>query len=288
MIKGRKLVFSALALLLGAALILYVPWWTLIIPYCAPLGLERDLGPRLEDSLLPHPAGLLQVVMQPPWVPGSPRQREYYLALTSTLRHERVGRVHALAESVAHQVALYEAVPLELHGKMRTYNIHKRVTFADAVRYANLYLRNTTTLLCNGDVSVAGALWSRMTLATLRGHLFGLSRHEQPGCSMHCGCHDPRSTCLDTFAFVPPLLGGDEMLERISFRMGGLWGCEHRFLWEVKQFNQHLRISNPCKTFRTLHWHCVGKGEYRPTQDERRIDEGGLSIRPLPSRWYPE
>jgi hypothetical protein len=232
--------------------------------------------------------GLHVVVQTPLLAQGQgPRQREFYVVLEANLRHPHVAMVHVLTESVAHQEALYQAVPVHLHDHLRTHNIGRRMTYADAVRYANLYLVNTTTLIANADVTVAGPNWELMTVDTLRGYMFGLTRHEQRPCAWQCDCREHWSYCHDSFAFVPPLQGGDEFLEQISFRVGGLWGSENRFMWEVHHHNPHLRIMNPCFTFRTLHWHCQEAGRYRPTQDQRRVNTEGRSLEPWPSRWHP-
>lgn len=124
------------------------------VPLCPATGLERDV---YELPVFVQPPGL-HVVQQPPWgLTARVRQREFHEALLSTLRHQQVIRVHVLTESVAQQVALYkEIVPLELQHKLQTYSINKRISYAGAVRYANRYLSNTTTLFCNADVSVAG------------------------------------------------------------------------------------------------------------------------------------
>jgi hypothetical protein len=228
------------------------------------------------------PSSGLHVVLQMPFhAHCAARQREYHKALLATLDHPHVSVVHVLAESVAHQLAMPE------HPKLQTYNIAHRITYADAVRYANLYLINATTLICMADVSVSGAHWDLLTPDTLAGHMYGLTRHEQAGCADQCDCIRNWGGCYDGFVFVPPLLGGEELLERISFRMGGLWGSENRFMWEVHLSNPQLRISNPCRTFRLIHWHCIGGGRYRPTQDERRINGEGRSLEPFPTRWHP-
>jgi hypothetical protein len=265
-------------------LLLLVALAPLILPHCAVPGLERDL--RESPTVLPYSgAPGLHVVMQTPHLPEGARLLEYMNALTHTLEHPQVARVHILCECVEQQHVLYEALPTALHDKMVTSNIGHRLTYADALRYANKHLRNTTTLLCNADVSVHGSAWARLNVHALEDRMFALTRHEQPGCSAECGCEYKWNNCVDTLVFVPPLAGGDELLERISFRMGGLWGCEHRFLWEVQQSNALLRISNPCRTFHTLHWHCVEGGRYRPTQDERRVSDGGRTIKPEPAWW---
>lgn len=266
-----------LVVVIAITLLLLVP---LSLPSCEVAGLERDIM----KTPTPAAAALgLHVVLQPPL--AGRRQHEYYRALLATLHHPSVRCAHLLTESVRHQILLYEMVPPELHGKIRTFNIGKRINFSDAVRYANLYLRNTTTVLCNADVAIHGLHWDRLTTATLAGQFFGLTRHEQDGCAYECDCASKWNGCHDAFAFVPPLAGGDELLEQISFRMGGLWGSENRFMWEVQRFNPALRISNPCLTFRTLHWHCVGAGQYRPSQDRRIMNFWGRSIEPLPTRW---
>jgi hypothetical protein len=106
----------------------------------------------------------------------------------------------------------------------------------------------------------------------MQGQLFGLSRHERPGCAMTCDCLQNFDGCHDTFVFLAPLRGGDAFLEQISFRLGGLWGSENRFLWEAHAADPTLRISNPCKTVRMEHTHCVARGEFRPSQDQRRVN----------------
>lgn len=274
--------------MLGFAVVFVVAFLLfLLIPPCSAAGLERDVY-ELPDIASPAAPGL-HVVQQPPWQPSADpqRQREFHEALLATLRHPSVHTVHVLTESVAHQVALYEeVVPPDLQHKLRTHNIGKRITYADAVRYANLYLRNTTTLLCNADISVTGREWRHLTAHMLRGLMFGLTRHELPGCAWQCDCARKWDGCHDCFAFVPPLEGGDELLEQIGFRMGGLWGSENRFMWEAHRFNPGMRIRNPCHTFRTLHWHCAGAGRYRPTQDERRVNGGGRSLMPWPEHWH--
>jgi hypothetical protein len=160
---------------------------------CPEDGLQRDVY----EMPLPEPqfgAGL-HVVMQSPWmqqeqrVDGlmAQRERDYLGALLATLAHPHVLRVHVLTESVAHQTLLYERVPPDLQEKMRTFNIHKRLSFADGVRYSNRYLINTSAVLCNADVSIHGAFWDRLSVARLGGHLLALTRYEQAGCA-HAFC----------------------------------------------------------------------------------------------------
>lgn len=144
----------------------------------------------------------LHVVMQPPEaVPLAERQQEYHTALLETLMHPDVAYVHVLTESVAHQTALYqEVVPRELQHKLRTFNINKRIWFADAVRYANKYLNNATAMLCNADVSVYGANWGLINWSMLKNRMLAITRHEQPGCSDQCGCTLNWNGCMDCFA----------------------------------------------------------------------------------------
>lgn len=265
-----------LLLLLTCSLVL------LFTGYCTYDALHRDTHHDLALDAFAGSTGL-HVIMQPPLV--IPRAHEYHTALRFTLQHPLVHTVHVLAESIAHQAAVYEAVRDVWHHKLRTSNIGKRIAYADAVRYANRYLANTTTIICNADISIDGNGWSRLSPAVLAPYLFGLARHERPDCAWQCDCGRKWHGCHDAFAFVPPLAGGDALLERISFRMGGLWGSENRFMWEVASFNPHLIVANPCHTFRTLHWHCAKQGRYRPTQDERRINGDGRSLEPWPSRW---
>ena len=272
------------AFALGVAVVFVVAFFLfLFIPPCPAAGLERDIYE--EEQPPPPPSIGLHVIQQPPW--RAARQAEFRDALLATLRHPSVHTVHALTESVAHQVALYEeVVPANLHHKLRTHNIGKRISYADGVRYANRYLGNTTTLLCNADISVAGPEWDRLSVHMLRRFLWGLSRDERPGCAWQCDCAGRWNGCHDCFAFVPPLRGGDALLERIAFRVGGLWGSENRFMWEVAQTNPHLRVRNPCRTFHTAHWHCTESGRYRPTQDQRRVNDANRSLAPWPEHWH--
>lgn len=261
---------------------------TLSIPYCTQ-QLSTDDDDEDDEDATTIPLHGVHVVCQPPQSVreyGVERQNEYDGALEATLKHRHVAMVHALAESKGHERRLLAAVPQEFHRhKLRISIIGRRITFADAVAYANRWLPNRTVLLCNADVSVHGPHWNRLTPALLRGHLFGLTRHEFQGCALQCDCLRKWDGCHDAYAFVPPLLGGDALLEQISFRMGGLWGSENRFMWEVHRFNPMLAISNPCKTFVVMHWHCVGGGRYRPTQDARFMNLEGRSLEPWPSRW---
>lgn len=173
---------------------------------------------------------------------------------------------------------LYELFPSRLHHKMRTHNIHRRLTFADAVQYANRHLADRVVAISTSDTSVAGAGWRLLKRDWMRSRFLGLTRHELKGCAMTCDCGAKYDGCHDTFVFVPPLRGGDELLEQIAFRVGGLWGSENRFMHEVKTFNPALELVNPCRGLVMQHWHCVMAGEFRPAQDHRRVNHGGKSV----------
>ncbi len=106
----------------------------------------------------------------------------------------------------------------------------------------------------------------------MQNQLFGLTRHEKTGCAMTCDCTRHFDGCHDTFVFLSPLKGGDAFLEQISFRVGGLWGSENRFMWEAQAGDRALRISNPCYDVKMEHSHCVANGMFRPSQDQRRVN----------------
>jgi hypothetical protein len=109
---------------------------------------------------------------------------------------------------------------------------------------------------------------------------------KSPGCAAECDCRTKWNGCHDAFVFMPPLLGGDVLLEQISFRVGGLWGAENRFMWEVKHYNSKLAMLNPCKSLITQHVHCEEQGKFRPSQD-RRILNFERSLQPEPD-WLPQ
>ena len=156
-----------------------------LLPYCV----HPDVG---QSPAASAGASGLHVVLQVPLMPNK-RYEEYLDALLATLRHGQVSKVHILTESVAHQLALYEVVPEELQGKMQTLNIARRLTYADAVNYANHYLANTTTMLCNADVSPIGGNWDKLTPVSLANRLYGLTRHERHGCALECDCTQANS-----------------------------------------------------------------------------------------------
>ena len=231
----------------------------------------------------------IHVVLQVPLFSSFPseayqsRQREFLDTLKKSLQNEFVAAAHVLTESVLDQVVLYALLPSELHRKVYTWNLNRRLLYADAVRYSHEFLQGRVVLLLTADVAVAGSEWGRISPEMMQNRLFGLTRHELPSCGVACDCLKMFDGCHDGFMFRSPLAGGDELLERISFRFGGLWGSENRFMWEVSDMNRQMKISNPCKTFRLEHHHCGNKGMFRPAQDPRRINVKGKSLAPDPS-----
>jgi len=200
------------------------------------------------------------------------RQAEYIRAVSETLEHPDVSSVHLLTEQVLDQVRLYAMLPSAYHHKIRTFNLNKRMAYADAVRYANRFLAGCITVMANADIVLVGPEWGWLSVKHMQDKFYGLARHEAPLCATGCDCSTNWEGCHDSFVFVPPLLGGDPFLEAISYRMGGIWGGENRFLWEVKNYNDKLDMTNPCLTLVTRHWHCMEKGLYRPDQDNRRVN----------------
>ena len=202
--------------------------------------------------------------------------------MEATIQNKHVACVHLLTESPKEQLYVYDVYDSALHSKIRTFNLNKRMTFADAVSYANRFLPGRVVAISTSDTSAIGDAWGRLTPESMRNRLFGLSRHEKKGCAMTCDCHKHFDGCHDTFVFAAPLEGGDALLEQISFRIGGLWGSENRFLWEAKNANPSLKVSNPCKTLIMQHSHCIAAGKFRPSQDQRRINVDGKSMMPVP------
>lgn len=214
------------------------------------------------------------------------RQAEYISSVSRTLQHDAVSSVHLLLER-EDQVAVVRDC---FHGgghlhKLRVHAIHKRMHYADAVAYANTHLGGHVVALSTADTAVEGRAWHALSSAAVASHLLALTRHEQPGCAMTCDCRRKFDTCYDTFVFRAPLGGGPALLRNIDFRMGGLWGSENRFLWEVMQRNPTLLLSNPCYTFVMRHAHCVDGGHFRPSQDAHRINGDGKSLSPNPRNW---
>jgi hypothetical protein len=234
--------------------------------YQVPLSLKSSASVNVSSELLDH------------------RVREYVAAIQKTLVHEAVAGLHLLTESVHEQFRLYEYFDDRMHFKIRTFNLNKRMTFADAVLYANRFLSGNVVAISTADTSANGTGWNKLTPKFMRMRMFGLTRHEQPGCAMTCDCYKMFDGCHDTFVFLSPLGGGDVMLEQISFRVGGLWGSENRFLWEVKKANPSLVVSNPCHTLIMHHSHCISAGNFRPSQDHRRVNVEGKSLAPPPTR----
>jgi hypothetical protein len=135
--------------------------------------------------------------------------------------------------------------------------------------------------ISTSDTSALGNTWSLLNPRLLKKTVFALSRHEQSGCSMACDCTQMYKDCHDTFVFMAPLKGGDPLLERINFRVGGLWGSENRFLYELKKQDRYLSIVNPCQSLKMIHTHCVTS--FRPNQDQRRVNEGKKSLSAKPT-----
>jgi hypothetical protein len=97
---------------------------------------------------------------------------------------------------------IYHLFPSRVHNKLRTFNIHRRMTFADAVHYANRFLPNTLVAISTADTSVGivvlrsfalligtkhqvyGRNWEHLTLGWMRNRFLGLTRHEKAGCAM--------------------------------------------------------------------------------------------------------
>jgi hypothetical protein len=91
------------------------------------------------------------------------REREYAQAVAVTLRHPNVAAVHFLTETVHQQARVYALFPAELHHKMRSFNLNRRMTYADAVLYANRKLSGRVVALSTADTSAVGAQWGRLT-----------------------------------------------------------------------------------------------------------------------------
>jgi hypothetical protein len=212
----------------------------------------------------------------------SHRLQEYVKSVAKTLENPSIACVHLMTESAREQLLIYDLFHSAVHARIRTFNLNKRMTFADAVLYSSRFLKNRVVAISTSDTSAIGDSWSRLTPANMQNQLFGLTRHERPGCSMTCDCNKHFDGCHDTFVFLAPLGGGDVLLEQISFRVGGLWGSENRFLWEVQKVNPSIIVSNPCRTLKMEHSHCVAAGKFRPSQDQRRVNVEGKSLAPGP------
>ena len=176
----------------------------------------------------------------------------------------------------------YTLLPQSVHPKLHLHLVNERLTYAHATRYANERLPGRVVVIQTSDVSVSGDNWDSLTPRSMRGNLFALSRHELPSCGKTCDCLSMFDGCHDAFVFVPPLQGGEQMLEQISFRLGGLWGSENRYLYEVLKNNPALKATNPCKSLRMNHLHCEGTKAFRPNQDQRRVNLDGKSKQAKP------
>jgi hypothetical protein len=71
--------------------------------------------------------------------------------------------VHFLTESVHQQARVYALFPAELHHKMRSFNLNRRMTYADAVSYANRKLNGRVVAISTADTSAVGSQWGRLT-----------------------------------------------------------------------------------------------------------------------------
>ncbi len=111
--------------------------------YQLPLSLARNEGVQAE--LLAH------------------REREYVEAVMLTAQHPNVAAVHLLTELVHQQLRIYSLFPDSMHAKLRTFNLNKRMTYADAVLYANVKLNGLVVAISTADTSAIGPGWAKLT-----------------------------------------------------------------------------------------------------------------------------
>ena len=110
------------------------------------------------------------------------RQQEYCKAAAITLKHPDVSSVHLLVDHPEQHQAIYKLFPAETHHKIRTFNIARRLTYADAVLYANRFLADRLVIVLNADIAISSATsWARVLRSNMRRRFYGLTRHEIPG-----------------------------------------------------------------------------------------------------------
>ncbi len=132
------------------------------------VAMEDILG---HERPLPDGEGVHFIYQLPLELSGDPatahlladREREYAQAVGVTLRHPNVAAVHLLTETVTQQARVYALFPSELHHKMRSFNLNRRMTYADAVSYANRKLAGRVVAISTADTSAVGPEWARLT-----------------------------------------------------------------------------------------------------------------------------
>lgn len=225
---------------------------------------------------------LMHVVSQIPIVSSAERQAEYFDVLLHNTNHPSVAAVHILSEPETHIELSRLLKELKAPENKIFLIAHEgRLTYRNAVEYANRHLQGKVVYLSTADIMI-GEGFESLNPYFLKDTVFAPTRYEDnsPECAPpgkragYCDCRT-YDGCHDSFIFLAPLKDALLSDERIDFRMGGTWGGENQFMFELARAN--YTIINSCTHMILYHHHC---SQLRPTQGPRLINQANFRVPP--------
>lgn len=177
--------------------------------------------------------------------PAPTRAAELCECLRRNADHPRVSAIHLFLEvsDVDTPIA---------HQKIQPMQLGRRLTFADALQFANTRLSGRITIIANTDIYFDETL-DTLTQYDLSGHMLCLSRWDDGADGVSRLFDNARSQ--DAWVFRPPI----PTIE-CSFPLG-VPGCDNRFAAEADRAG--LIVSNPSRTVRAHHLHMSGIRRYQ-------------------------
>lgn len=186
----------------------------------------------------------IHVIVQSYDEPRPERRAELVECVRRNLDNAQIAAVHDLLEA---ETSVPE--PIRGHPKYRRHRIGRRLTYAEAVAYANRRLAGEIVCLCNLDIILDPASdWASAGKLAEDGIVLCLSRHEFDGRTVF---RDPdlglaTAHSQDAWVFRPPIEIAD-----CDFELG-MMGCDNAFAERLKR-SGHIPLNWP-RAFRILHY----------------------------------
>lgn len=171
------------------------------------------------------------------------RQKEFEQCLFENIKNPFIDKIVFLVE---------DGVIPPIHPKILTFNIHKRLTFGDAMRWASTNLSDQTYfIIANLDIYFDDTLADIYDIS-MKSVCLSMLRHDiKPDGS--CVMFGPRQDSQDAWIFQLPLphstnISGTEWDITLGYP-----GCDNAFAYELVQHK--FMVANPAYSIKTLHLH---------------------------------
>lgn len=179
---------------------------------------------------------------------SSQRQKEIDDALALNLDNPYIDKIVLLQDRLAPGLRHSKLVQVEW--------AHSRLSFSEALEYANRYLFSWTVLIANNDVSFDNSLRRlhrrQVARALNRYAAFFLSRLESDeSVAIGSQCSKKYMGSHDAFILRSPV--PSSLIEGMHSVHLGQVGADARFVWEARKAG--LIVGNPCWDIRAWHHH---------------------------------